>query len=88
MRRMPGWTARPDREILSLSGRALLPDGRAIQVTICNLSKHGCQVDSAETLRIGDAVKLELEGMVELLATIRWSLFGKAGVRFLGEDWG
>ncbi|HEX6072587.1 MAG TPA: PilZ domain-containing protein [Sphingomicrobium sp.] len=88
MRREPGWIARADRESLTLAGRAVLPDNREVPVTINNLSRHGCEVKSAETLRIGDAVRLEIEGMLAIAATIRWSMFGTAGVRFLGEDWG
>jgi hypothetical protein len=88
MRREPGWIDRADRETLALAGRAVLADNREIRVKISNLSKHGCQVESDETLRIGDALRLEIEGMLEVMATIRWSMFGTAGVRFLGEDWG
>ncbi len=87
MRRMPGWIARDDRTSVSLSGMALLPDGRGIAVHVTDISEHGCQVTSEETLRIGDAIKLTTDRFGEVPATVRWSLFGTAGLRFLGGQW-
>lgn len=87
MRRMPGWIARDDRTSVSLNGTAVLPDGRGIPVHVTDISEHGCQVSSDETLRIGDAIKLTTERFGEVAATVRWSLFGTAGLRFLGGQW-
>lgn len=88
MRRMPGWIARDDRTSVSLSGTAVLPDGRGIPVRVIDISEHGCQVESEETLRIGEAIRLSTEKFGEVAATVRWSLFGTAGLRFVGAQWG
>jgi hypothetical protein len=87
MRRMPGWIARDDRTSVSLSGTAMLPDGRGIPVHVTDISEQGCQVSSDETLRIGDSIKLNTEKFGEVTATVRWSLFGTAGLRFVGGQW-
>jgi hypothetical protein len=87
MRRMLGWIAREDRERVSLSGSALLPDGRTISVEVTNISSDGCDLNSDETLRIGDAVWLTTSKHTNVAATIRWSLHGRAGLRFLNGKW-
>ena len=87
MRRMLGWIAREDRERVSLSGTALLPDGRTIPVEVTNASADGCDLNSDETLRIGDAVWLTTSQHTNAAATIRWSLHGRAGLRFLNGKW-
>ena len=82
MQRLPGWIARADRKDVTLSGTAVLTDGRNIPVEITNLSPDGCGVRSQETIAIGELVRLNIPPLEELVGTIRWSLFGIAGVRF------
>ena len=84
MQRLPGWIARADREDVRLSGTALLADGRQIAVEITNVSSSGCQVVSDETIGIGEPIQLNAPSLEGVEGTIRWSLFGNAGVRFLG----
>lgn len=83
MQRQPGWIARADREDVRLSGTALLADGRQIPVEITNLSRHGCSVLSDETIGIGERIELSAQPLGDVAGTIRWSLFGSAGVRFV-----
>lgn len=82
MQRQPGWIARADREDVRLNGTALLADGRQIAVEITNLSRHGCSVLSEETIGIGEEVELSARPLGDIKGTVRWSLFGSAGVRF------
>lgn len=84
MERQPGWIARADRDAVILSGTAMLADGRQIPVEITNLSRDGCSVISNETLGIGELVRLNAPRLGDVVGTIRWSLLGSAGVRFVG----
>lgn len=83
MQRMPGWIARSDREDVRLGGTALLADGRHIPVEVTNVSSDGCQVLSNETIAIGELIHLNVPSLEDVAGTIRWSLFGNAGVRFV-----
>ena len=82
MQRLPGWIARADRKDVLLNGTAVLSDGRNISVEITNLSHDGCGVRCEETIAIGETIRLSIPPLEELIGTIRWSLFGIAGVRF------
>lgn len=84
MQRLPGWISRADREDVRLSGTAVLADGREIAVEITNVSPSGCQVVSDETIGIGESIQLNVPSLEGMAGTIRWSLFGNAGVRFVG----
>jgi hypothetical protein len=83
MHRQPGWTARADRKDVLLKGTALLADGRQIPVVVRDLSRDGCGVCSDEALGIGDVIELNVAPLDGAVGTIRWSLFGSAGVRFM-----
>ena len=86
MRRVPGWVAREDRKAVSLDGSATLSDGREIAVSLSDLSRDGCRVKTEETLKIGEQVRLDVAQFEGVSGTVRWSLFGVAGVRFLDGD--
>jgi hypothetical protein len=83
IQRQPGWIARADREEVLLSGTAVLADGRTIPVEVTNLSKDGCSLRSDELIGIGEMVSLNVPPLKGVEGTIRWSLFGSAGVRFV-----
>ena len=82
MERIPGWIFRADRRTVSLNGFALLGDGKTIDVALTNLSRDGCELRTDELLKIGEIVRLTVPPFGDLNATVRWSLFGRAGVRF------
>lgn len=82
MRRMPGWISREERRGVLLSGSVELADGRQIAASVTDVSRQGCRVQSDETLRIGDRLILHVAPFDQVAATVRWSLFGTAGVRF------
>ncbi|WP_430741969.1 PilZ domain-containing protein [Sphingomonas hankyongi] len=80
MERMAGWIDRPDRDPVSVAA-SLVIAGRQLMAEITNVSDDGCQIACEENLPIGAAVSLRLE-LVSIAATVRWSLPGKAGLRF------
>ena len=87
MTRVPGWIPRNDRDGVLLSGSATLPDGREIPISLTNLSRDGCRVQSDETLGVGEVIRINVEALEGVVGTIRWSLLGTAGVRFDAGDW-
>ena len=82
MRREPGWMSRNDRDGVLLAGTAVLSDGRQVVVQLTNLSREGCRIESEETLPIGERLTLHVEPLAGVAGSVRWSLAGKAGVRF------
>ena len=87
MRRVPGWLSRDHRDPVLLSGTATLSDGREIAVRLTDLSPKGCCVRSGETLRIGERLALTVGPLAAVAGSVRWSLFGTAGVRFDAGGW-
>ena len=75
------WTERPDRDPISVAGSILI-GGRNLVVILINVSRDGCQIECEEPLPIGVTVRLKV-GAVSIAAVIRWSTFGKAGLRFV-----
>lgn len=85
--RLPGWLSRFDRDVVLLHGMARRADGREIPAQLTNLSKEGCRLETSETLKIGERVKVNIEMFDQISGTVRWSLLGVAGVRFDSGDW-
>lgn len=80
--RMPGWTSRDDRRAVQI--KALLRvNGRKLPVTIIDLSPSGCKIRCLHMLPIGEVVQLEMPAFQPNAASIRWSLPGVAGLRFI-----
>ena len=79
---MPGWIGRREREPVSLAGLVVLRTGRAIPVTIIDMSPEGCRIECEETLPIATTVRLELAGAVAN-AQVRWALAGAAGLQLI-----
>lgn len=85
-RREPGWISRSDREPSLVKGRATREDGTSLPVMLSDLSREGCRLDhDQEALTIGEWIKVEADGRVEMRGQVRWSLLGAAGVRFAGS---
>jgi hypothetical protein len=78
--RLPGWIDRDGREPVAFPGSVVLPDGRAVPVTITDVSEAGCRIECEETLPIAATVGLEVAGRV-FEGDVRWSLLGTAGLR-------
>ena len=82
MDRLPGWIDRDSRETTSYPAIVTLAEGHRLPVTITNISNEGCQVECAETLPIGQTVRIELAGDIKADASVRWAIVGRAGLRF------
>ena len=81
-KRMPGWIGRRDREAVAIAGSVVLPGGRALPVTIRDLSPEGCRVECDETLPIAATVVLDFGGSTAE-ARVRWALGREAGLKLV-----
>lgn len=83
VRREPGWVGREERTEVRLDGRARRADGSMISVSIHDLSREGCRIETADTLmEIGEWLDIEVAAIQNFRAQVRWSLLGSAGVQF------
>jgi len=82
MDRVPGWIDRDERQEAEFPGIVILANGNRLPVTITNVSEGGCQLECGHPLPIGESVKLELAGGHGAEGNVRWSVSGKAGLRF------
>lgn len=80
--RMPGWISRPDRTDVMIKA-ALRMDGREVPVTIIDMSERGCKIRCLHILPIGQIVQLAIPAFQPNAASVRWSLPGLAGLRFV-----
>ena len=80
--RSPGWISRPDRTDVMIKA-ALRIAGRELPVTIIDMSDGGCKVRCLHILPIGEIVELVIPAFQPSAASVRWSLPGKAGLRFV-----
>ena len=81
-----GWTPRNDRRSVDLAAYVHRGEGPPLPVTVTDLTEQGCRISTAETLLIGEPIRLEIPRLGYLNAQIRWALEGEAGARFSGED--
>ena len=86
MRRVRRWSARSGKRPAELCASLTLPDGRAVPVTITDLSHLGCKLTTAEMLPVSEIVELEVPGRELARARVHWSMFGKAGLLFVKES--
>jgi hypothetical protein len=80
--RMPGWVTRADRSAVQINA-ALRLNGRELPVTIIDVSEHGCKIRCLHILPIGEVVHIEMPDFQPNVASVRWSLPGMAGLRFI-----
>jgi len=80
--RMSGWVSRADREDVRIKA-AILVGGREVPVTIIDMSDQGCKIRCLHILPIGEIVQLMIPAFQPNTATVRWSLPGIAGLRFI-----
>ena len=81
--RMAVETPRAPRTPVSVAAFIRLSTGRKLPVTIIDSSDGGCKVSCLHILPIGEVVQLEAPAFQPYLASVRWSLPGKAGLRFI-----
>lgn len=79
---MDGYSSRPERRPVELSGYGVLADGSTIAIALVDLSYEGCKVRTAAALSPGDRMKLSVfhRGLIE--AEVRWYEDGIAGLTF------
>jgi hypothetical protein len=86
MHRMPEWRSRSDRKAVCISGLVRLASGLALPVTLVDASDGGCKIACLHSLPIGEIVQLEIADCQPSIASVRWSLPGRAGLRFLSPN--
>ena len=82
--RSEGWIPRDVREPVQFPGRVVLPDGRAVEVVVTDVSEQGCRIRTSATLPIAASVRLELAGK-SFDASVRWTLAGEAGLKLVAQ---
>ena len=80
--RMPGCVSRAERTDVLIKA-ALLVAGREVPVTIIDMSEAGCKIRCLQMLPIGEVVQLVIPAFQPNTASVRWSLPGVAGLRFI-----
>ena len=80
--RMPGCVSRAEPTDVLIKA-ALLVAGREVPVTIIDMSKAGCKIRCLQMLPIGEVVQLVIPAFQPNTASVRWSIPGVAGLRFV-----
>ena len=80
--RMPDWVSRPDRAEVMVKAMLRI-GGRELPVTIIDMSEAGCKIRCLHILPIGEVVELIIPAFQPNAASVRWSLPGIAGLRFI-----
>jgi hypothetical protein len=80
--RMPEWVERANRSPVQIAA-ALHLTGRELPVTIIDMSEEGCKIRCLQILPIGQVVQLHITAFQPNVATVRWSLPGVAGLKFI-----
>jgi len=80
--RMPGCVSRAERTDVLIKA-ALLVAGREVPVTVIDMSEAGCKIRCLQMLPIGEVVQLVIPAFQPNTASVRWSLPGVAGLRFI-----
>jgi hypothetical protein len=79
---MPSWISRADRRAVQIEA-SVHRSGLQLPVTIIDMSLGGCKIRCLHVLPIGEVVQLEIPAFLPNLASVRWSLPGIAGLRFI-----
>lgn len=83
MARVPGFIKRAPR--IDLTRRAVLVDSAGVEreVTVLDVSSGGFKLKVSDLPKIGDLVRLCVDGSAEIEAQIRWAMGDQAGGVFL-----
>ena len=79
---MPGCVGRAERTDVFIKA-ALRVAGRDVPVTVIDMSEAGCKIRCLHILPIGEVVELVIPAFQPNAASVRWSLPGVAGLRFV-----
>jgi len=83
MGRVPGFIKRAPRIDIDRSAVLIDSDGEQQQVTVLDVSSGGFKLKVSSLPRIGDHVRLRVDGSAEIQAQIRWAVGQEAGGVFL-----
>ena len=83
MGRVPGFIKRAPRIDLDRPAALIDSEGSQQHVTILDISSGGFKLKVETLPRIGDHVRLRVEGSAEIEAQIRWAVGDEAGGVFL-----
>lgn len=78
------WPERGRRHNVQLEAAVVQADGSTITTIVNDLSLQGCRV--AGWYGIGDRLALDLPGIGRVEGRVRWSVNGRAGIRFDSAD--
>ena len=81
--REPGHVKRAPRVDTKFKAKLTDSDGNVVPVTVVDLSREGCRLETAEMLEIGEKVQIEVPKYGNFPAQIRWALGNEAGAVFL-----
>ncbi|NOW46784.1 hypothetical protein FHW96_002948 [Novosphingobium sp. SG751A] len=71
------------RRPLTMSARCRLMSGLQDNVTVSDLSTHGCRIATRTlSLAVGTRVMLKLDGLEAISCTVRWVESGQCGLQF------
>lgn len=81
--RTPGHVKRAPRIDAKIGADVQDSEGHNVPVTIVDISKDGCRMETDGTLMIGEMVEIHVEDGSMHRAKIRWALGDEAGAEFI-----
>ena len=81
--REPGFIKRAPRVDTKISTTVTDSDGHKMAVTVIDISREGCRLETDGSLKIGEQIELEVPKYGTFPAQIRWALGNEAGAVFL-----
>ena len=81
--REPGEIKRAPRVDTRFETSLIDSDGNSVSVTVIDISREGCRMETDGTLKIGENVQIKVPKYGTFPAQIRWALGNEAGAVFL-----
>ena len=81
--REPGEIKRAPRVDTKFETSLIDSDGNTVSVTVIDISREGCRMETDGTLKIGENVQIKVPKYGTFPAQIRWALGNEAGAVFL-----
>ena len=72
-----------ERTALATKTRLIQQNWYSVEVSLCDLSSTGFMAECEENVRIGSYVTLDVPGLGQVRAQVRWQVGGKMGGMFL-----
>jgi hypothetical protein len=83
--REPGFIKRSPRVDTRFTTTLTDSDGNVVPVTVVDISREGCRLETEATLKIGETVQIDVPKYGTFDAQVRWALGNEAGVVFNDE---